>query len=93
MTQKRSGYKITSIASLLLITNHSCAIQNLTENANSILIVKFRKAVSMAQDAIGLMLEDCEVCPKPSLSSAIHVDDGDFVAMIPFDMEEYVMRT
>ena len=50
------------------------------------------EAVSMAQDAIGLMLEDCEVYPKPSLSSAIHVGDGDFVAMIPFDMEEYVRR-
>ena len=43
------------------------------------------EAVSMAQDAIGLMLKDCEVCPKPSLPSAIHVDAGDFVAMIPFD--------
>ena len=51
------------------------------------------EAVSMAQDAIGLMLEDCEVYSKPSLPSAIHVDDGDFVAMIPFDMEEYVRRT
>jgi hypothetical protein len=45
MAQKRSGYKIISIASLLLITSHSCAIQNLTENANSILIVKFREDV------------------------------------------------
>ena len=45
MTQKRSGYKIISIASLLLITSHSCAIQNLIENANSILIVKFREDV------------------------------------------------
>ena len=50
------------------------------------------EAVSMAQDAIGLMLEDCEVYPKPSLPFAIHVGDGDFVAMIPFDMEEYVRR-
>lgn len=50
------------------------------------------EAVSMAQDAIDLMLEDCKVCPKPSLPSAIHVDDGDFVAMIPFDMEEYQKR-
>lgn len=44
------------------------------------------EAVSMAQDTIGLMLEDCEVCPKPSLPSVIHVDDGDFVTMIPFLM-------
>jgi len=50
------------------------------------------EAVSMAQDAIDLMLEDCEVCPKPSLPSAIHVGDGDFVAMIPFGMEEYQKR-
>ena len=47
------------------------------------------EAVSMAQDAIGLMLEDCKVCPKPSVPSALPVEPGDFVAMVPFDMEEY----
>lgn len=50
------------------------------------------EAVSMAQDAIDLMLEDCEVCPKPSLPSAIHVGDGDFVAMIPFDFVHFANR-
>lgn len=47
------------------------------------------EAVSMAQDAIGLMLEDQQICPKPSLPSALSVDPGDFVVMIPFDMVEY----
>lgn len=47
------------------------------------------EAVTMAQDAIGLMLEDQKICPKPSLPSALTVDPGDFVAMVPFDMAEY----
>ena len=47
------------------------------------------EAVTMAQDAIGLMLEDQKVCPKPSLPSALTVDPGDFEAMVPFDMAEY----
>ena len=47
------------------------------------------EAVTMAQDAIGLMLEDQKVCPIPSLPSALTVDPGDFVAMVPFDMDEY----
>ena len=47
------------------------------------------EAVRMAQDAIGLMLEDCKVCPEPSVPSALHVDPEDFVVMVPFDMEEY----
>ena len=47
------------------------------------------EAVSMAQDAIGLMLEDQQICPKPSLPSALSVDPGDFVVMVPFDMVEY----
>ena len=38
------------------------------------------EAVRMAQDAIGLMLEDCKVCPE------------DLVVMVPFDMEEYEKR-
>ena len=37
------------------------------------------EAVRMAQDAIGLMLEDCKVCPEPSVPSALHVDPEDFV--------------
>ena len=43
------------------------------------------EAVRMAQDAIGLMLEDCKVCPEPSVPSALHVDPEDFV-------EEYEKR-
>ena len=50
------------------------------------------EAVRMAQDAIGLMLEDCKVCPEPSVPSALHVDPEDFVVMVPFDMEEYEKR-
>ena len=40
------------------------------------------EAVRMAQDAIGLMLEDCKVCPEPSVPSALHVDPEDFVVMV-----------
>lgn len=47
------------------------------------------EAVAMAQDAIGLMLEEVQTCPKPSLPSALAVDPGDFVVMVPFDMAEY----
>nr|DAN05015.1 MAG TPA: hypothetical protein [Caudoviricetes sp.] len=47
------------------------------------------EAVSMAQDAIGLMLEDQQTFPKPSLPSALSVEPGDFVAMVPFDMAAY----
>ena len=50
------------------------------------------EAVRMAQDSIGLMLEDCKVCPEPSVPSALHVDPEDFVVMVPFDMEEYEKR-
>ena len=50
------------------------------------------EAVRMAQDAIGLMLEDCKVCPEPSVPSALHIDPEDFVVMVPFDMEEYEKR-
>lgn len=38
------------------------------------------------------MLEDCKVCPEPSVPSALHVDPEDFVVMVPFDMEEYEKR-
>ena len=50
------------------------------------------EAVRMAQEAIGLMLEDCKVCPEPSVPSALHIDPEDFVVMVPFDMEEYEKR-
>ena len=47
------------------------------------------KAVEMAQDAIGLMVEDMKTYPSPSVPSAIRVENGDFIALIPFDVEEY----
>ena len=44
------------------------------------------EAVRMAQDAIGLMLEECAVCPTPSVPSSLPVEAGDFVVMVPFDI-------
>ena len=42
------------------------------------------EGITMAQDALSLMLEDYESFPVPSKPSALHVDTGDFVVMIPF---------
>lgn len=47
------------------------------------------EAVAMAQDAIGLMLDDCKVYPRPSNPADIRTDPGDFVALIPFDEVAY----
>ena len=47
------------------------------------------EAVAMAQDAIGLMLEDCKVYPKASNPANLHLEPGDFVAMVPFDEAAY----
>lgn len=47
------------------------------------------KALFMAQDVIGLMLEDQSKFPSPSLPSAFVLDTGDFVVMVPFDMDAY----
>ncbi len=47
------------------------------------------EAVAMTQDAIGLMLEDCSVYPKPSNPADIKVAAGDFVVMVQFDEEAY----
>lgn len=47
------------------------------------------EALRMAQDAIGLMLEECAVCPTPSVPSSLPVEAGDFVVMVPFDMAAY----
>ncbi len=41
------------------------------------------EAVAMTQEAIGLMLEDCKVYPKPSSPADIRTEPGDFVTMIP----------
>ena len=47
------------------------------------------EAVAMAQDAIGLMLEDCKVYPKPSNPADIELQPGDFVVMVQFDAAAY----
>ena len=47
------------------------------------------EAVAMTQEAIGLMLEDCKVYPKPSSPADIRTEPGDFVTMIPFDEAAY----
>ena len=39
----------------------------------------------MAQDAIGLMLEDCAEFPTPSDPARLHPETGDFVVVVPFD--------
>ena len=38
------------------------------------------EAVRMAQDAIGLMLEDCKVCPEPSVPSSRRKTRSNFVS-------------
>lgn len=43
------------------------------------------EAVEMAQDAIGLMLEDCAEFPTPSDPARLHPETGDFVVVVPFD--------
>ncbi len=50
------------------------------------------EAVGMAQEAIGLMLEDCEVIPAASDAAQIHTEEGDFVVVIPFDLAAYRRR-
>ena len=50
------------------------------------------EAIEMTQDAIGLMLEDCESYPIPSDPTSINFDAGDFVVVVPFDMIEYKRR-
>ena len=47
------------------------------------------EAVAMAQDAIGLMLEDCADYPQPSNPANIETAPGDFVVMVQFDEESY----
>lgn len=56
----------------------------------------FEEAVTMAQDAIGLMLEDYfaekKELPAPSIPSAITMESGDFIVMIEFDEVAYRKR-
>ena len=47
------------------------------------------EAVAMAQDAIGLMLEDCKAYPTPSEPTAFDLQPGDFVVMVQFDEAAY----
>ncbi len=50
------------------------------------------EAVEMAQDAIGLMLEGVEHYPAPSDPATIQTEEGDFVAMVPFNWIDYKRR-
>ncbi len=47
------------------------------------------EAVAMTQEAMGLMLEDYKVYPKPSNPKNVQTELGDFVVMIQFDQESY----
>ena len=50
----------------------------------------------MAQDALGLMLEDYEVYPEPSNILEIDLSDcpeGSFVSYVCFDKEKYDVET
>lgn len=47
------------------------------------------EAVSMAQDAIGLMLEDAATLPAASDPRSLALEAGDFAVMVPFNMLEY----
>ncbi|MDY3906598.1 MAG: type II toxin-antitoxin system HicB family antitoxin [Lawsonibacter sp.] len=51
------------------------------------------EAVSMVQEAMGLMLEDYfdsdQPFPAPSAPDSIHLEQGEFVAMVEFDELEY----
>lgn len=50
------------------------------------------EAVEMAQDAIGLMLEDFENYPVPSVPESIKLPAGDFVVVVPFNWADYKRR-
>lgn len=50
------------------------------------------EAVAMVQDAMGLMLEDCDALPAPSAPGSIALEPGDFVAMVEFDELAYRKR-
>ena len=50
------------------------------------------EAVEMAQDAVGLMLEDCAEVPVPSDPARLRLEQGDFVVAIPFDALAFKRR-
>lgn len=47
------------------------------------------EAITMAQDAMGLMLEDYKVYPKATNPVDIKLEQGDFVVMVQFDEDAY----
>ena len=46
------------------------------------------EAISMAKEAVSLMLEGASIFPKPSLAAAIRLHRGDFISMIPFEPKD-----
>lgn len=50
------------------------------------------EALEMVQEAIGLMLEDCEELPVPSDSKNIPIEGEDFLVVVPFDRMAYKRR-
>ena len=45
-------------------------------------------AMSMAKEAVSLMLEEASIFPKPSLAATIRLHRGDFISMIPFEPKD-----
>lgn len=50
------------------------------------------EAIEMAQDAIGLLLEDVEGLPSASSPTNIKTEGDDFVVMVPFNWVDYKRR-
>ena len=50
------------------------------------------EAVEMAQDAIGLLLEDCAELPAPSDPAQLCPGPGDFVVAVPVDALDFKRR-
>lgn len=50
------------------------------------------EAVEMAKDAIGLMLEGLNEYPQASSPSALSLEDGEFLVVIPFNPAEYAHK-
>ena len=50
------------------------------------------ETLTMLEDAIGLMLEDCESIPRPSDPAGLIPEQGDFVVAVPFSLLNYRRR-
>lgn len=50
------------------------------------------ETLAMLEDAIGLMLEDCESLPRPSDPAGLTPEKGDFVVAVPFSQLDYQRR-